>query len=101
MEKIRLGGFEELAESELEIVKKIIEKKIKKIRVPYQLLVIELKKHEHKFEHQARIIHEIRADLFITSKKRVSAKEEDVNLYKALDSVLKKIIAELEHKFKK
>ncbi|MCS7134450.1 MAG: hypothetical protein NZ889_01165 [Candidatus Pacearchaeota archaeon] len=101
MEEISLRGFDDLDEKEIDIIKKIVLNRIKKIKIPYQFLVINLKKHEHKYKHQTRITHELNADLFFSKGKAIAAKSEDTNLYKALEELLEKIIAETKHKFKK
>ncbi|MEM1535729.1 MAG: HPF/RaiA family ribosome-associated protein [Candidatus Pacearchaeota archaeon] len=101
MSDLRLIGFEDLDASELEAVKKIIAKRIEKINIKYQLLSIELKQHKHEYKHSARIIHELRADLFFSTGKAISAKAEDANLYKALDKLIDKLLVEVKHKFKK
>lgn len=101
MPELSLEGFDTLDPSELEIVKKIVANKIKKIKINYQFLKIRLKQHVHKYEHSTRIIHELQADLFFSKNKALSSKSEDANLYKALDDVMEKILAEIKHKFKK
>jgi ribosome-associated translation inhibitor RaiA len=95
---IALRGFDNLDSLELNKVGEIVSKSLRKItqREDYENLTIELKQHKHVKE----FIHEIKATLFIKNK-RISSKNSDKNLYKAIKIVLDKLLSEIEHKFRK
>lgn len=94
---IALRGFENLDSLEQQKVQEIVSKSLKKITIKedYQELIIELKQHKHSME----FIHEIKATIFLKDR-RISSKSSDKNLYKALNSVLDKLLSELGHKLK-
>jgi hypothetical protein len=93
-----LRGFENLDSLELKKVEEIISKSLNKIalREDYENLVIELKQHKHSKE----FIHEIKATIFLKTS-RFSSQNSDKNLYKAIKTVLDKLLSELEHKSRK
>jgi ribosome-associated translation inhibitor RaiA len=95
---IALRGFENLDPLEQQKVQEIVSKSLKKITIKeeYDALTIELKQHQHAKE----FIHELRATLFVKNK-RISSQGSDKNLYKALKSVLDKLLSELEHRLRK
>jgi hypothetical protein len=94
---ISLIGFNILDSLEQDKVKEIVTKNLKKINVreDYSNLVIELKQHKHANE----FIHEIKAILFLKDK-RISSQVSDKNLYRALQTLFDKTLAEIEHKIK-
>jgi len=94
---ISLIGFDILDNLEQNKAKEIITKNLKKIDVrgDYSKLVIELKQHKHSQE----FVHEVKAVLFI-GDKRISSQTSDKNLYKALQTLFDKTLAEIEHKTK-
>ncbi len=95
---LTLQGFTNLDPSEIERLEELIAKNLKKInlRSEYTNLRIELKQHKHSKE----INHEISAILFL-KKNRINAETSDKNIYKALQNVFDKLLAEIEHKNKK
>jgi ribosome-associated translation inhibitor RaiA len=97
MAEIKLRGFNDLDESEVMSIQDLVSKRLKKLKVDYNLLSIELQQHKHS----KRFIHEINASLFLGTSKAISASVSDDNLYKALDCVMEKLTSEIEHKLKK
>jgi ribosome-associated translation inhibitor RaiA len=97
MAEIKLRGFDDLDESEIASIQEIVSKRLKKLKVEYSLLSIELQQHKHS----KRFIHEINASLFLGTSKAISANFSHDNLYKALDCVMEKLTSEIEHKLKK
>jgi len=95
---IALRGFENLDSLELQKVEEIVSKSLKKIttKEDYGNLTIELKQHKHAKE----FTHEVKATIFI-GNKRISSQNSDKNLYKAIKTVLDKLLSELEHKSRK
>lgn len=91
---IQLIGFDKLDLSEINSINEIISKYIKKInsKIEYDLLRLTLKQHQ-KIKY---FIHEINAELFITSKKKVASKYDDKNIYRAVSFVLDKLLSEIE-----
>ncbi len=94
---ISLIGFDALDDLEQNKVKEIITKNLRKISVRgnYTKLRIELKQHKHAKE----FVHELKSVLFITDK-RISSGSSDKNLYRALQILFDKTLAEIEHKTK-
>ena len=92
---LTLQGFTNLDPSEIERLEELIEKNLKKIKFKsdYNNLRIELKQHKHSKE----INHEINAILFL-KQNRINAETSDKNIYKALQNVFDKLLAEIEHK---
>jgi len=100
MSNISLRGFDNIDPSEITIVQDRINKTLKKIdfsQLDYDLLKINLKQHKHS----GQFLHELKADLFLSKGRALNAKSEDRNLYKAIDDIMKKLLNEIKHKFKK
>jgi ribosome-associated translation inhibitor RaiA len=96
--KLSLSGFN-LDASEKEKVNEVLQKYLGKIedRVKtYDELKLRLK----KSMHGKSFLHEIEGDL-IMKGNIISSKETDYNLYVALAGVFEKILAEIEHMFRK
>jgi ribosome-associated translation inhibitor RaiA len=95
---LTLQGFTNLDPSEIERLEELVEKNLKKIKFKsdYTNLRIELKQHKHSKE----INHEINAVLFL-KQSRINAEANDKNIYKALQNVFDKLLAEIEHKSRK
>ncbi|MEM4703408.1 MAG: HPF/RaiA family ribosome-associated protein [Candidatus Pacearchaeota archaeon] len=101
MPEISLRGFDDLDKSEIKTIEDLISSRLRKLNIAYSLLVIELKQHKHEYKHLARIIHEIKIDLFFGKGKPLTAKAEDVNLYKAIGGAMDRLLKEVRHRFKK
>lgn len=86
-----------LDKQEMIVAKKMAGKYAEKIRhfTPYQELKLEMKKHQRE-----RRKFEIRALLTFDGGKAIADEEGD-NAFVILDEVLKKILAEVEHKIRK
>ncbi len=97
MSEITLIGFDVLDPAEIQRIQEIIDKKLKKIKIDYNLLRITLEQHKHS----KYITHETKADLFLKQGKSIFAQATEDNLYKALDQLMEKITAEINHKFKR
>ncbi len=95
---LTIQGFTNLDPSEIKRLEELIAKNLKKIKFKsdYNDLRIELKQHKHAKE----FIHEINAILFL-KQSRIRAETSDKNIYKALQNVFDKLLAEIEHKNKK
>ena len=94
MDSLTLQGFSNLDPSEIKSLEEVIAKKLSKIKFKtnYEGLRVELKQHKHSKE----FIHEIKAVMFLKSK-RMMAQDSDKNIYKALNNVFDKLITELGH----
>jgi len=94
-----LVGFDKLDEEEIELVKKELASHMQKLenRASNASLKIRLKMHKHEKSY----IHELEADLFIPGIKNFSSKISDKNLYKALASIMSKLISEVDHYIRK
>ncbi len=91
-DNVRLAGFD-LPEEEISQIKSILEHHLKKIRgIDFELLELTLKKNL-----KGKVFnHEIRGRLKAKGKI-LSAEFSDYNVFKAVSSVLEKIIHETEH----
>ena len=95
---VQLIGFEKLERAELDIVKKILLKYLKRIEheVAYTLLKIRLKQHQKG----KMFSHELNADL-IVGGRIISASLQYKNLYNGFNLVMRKLLSGIEGKVKK
>ena len=93
---VSLIGFDELDESEQEIMKKLIANYIKKIedRINYDELKIKLKIHQKG----KMFMHEVIGDLYVTKGMALNAGFAHKNPYKAIAQVMNKLINSITHK---
>lgn len=99
IKNIQCQGFDVLEPSEMAIVTKLLKTYVKKIdrRTSYDLLRLTLKMHE-----RGKIfIHELGAELFLRPGVSLGAEVSHKNLYRAISSVMKKLLSEIEHYKKK
>jgi ribosome-associated translation inhibitor RaiA len=95
---IKLMGFEELKQDEIESIQRIIAPYIEKINLiqEYQLLKISLKKHP-----KSKItMNELRASMQVKGKI-FGVETDNKNLYKAMATLMEKLISEINHFSKK
>ncbi|UCD20815.1 MAG: hypothetical protein JSW08_03515 [archaeon] len=97
MPEIALIGFEGLDESELKSINEILVKRLKKLKIDYSLLRINLKQHKHA----KHFMHELTVNLSRAKGRPILAKISDKNLYKALDKVMERLLSEVKHKIRK
>lgn len=91
---ISLIGFDVLDDAEQDKIRVIVAKNLRKIdmREDYSKLLIELKQHKHAKEY----LHEIKSVLF-GKNKRIISQTSDKNLYRAVQIIFDKMLAEIEH----
>lgn len=92
---IQLLGFGVLEPSEINIVTGLLQNYVKKIenRIDYDLLRLKLKMHQHS----KTFMHELEAELFLHPGASFGTEVSHKNLYKAIATSMKKMLAEIDH----
>lgn len=97
---IELVGFKQVSMAEVVVVKKIVgqyTRKIEEHSVKFEKIMIALKE-IHKIENSAK--HEVHVKA-LDNGKAFSAEVVDKNIFVALDSAMRKVLAEITHHNKK
>jgi ribosome-associated translation inhibitor RaiA len=99
---VGLRGFN-LEETEIEMVRQIVEKQLAKIHREARIISLEIslkKVIKGKEMHGESIFHEIKTNCEVGGKKRLHTEAEDYNLLKAVDFAMEKLLNEIKHKCK-